>query len=157
MRGIISFLACLSILAIPVLGAFDSAVDSLEASLDSSIKELAELRKRVADEKAPLSKDLNRLSLEVRELRQTFEKVSRTRDAKGFDISSLENNTKQRKDEVDYLVSLMTEYVTNIESRADAAERVLYQDAIDETLLAVDDPSLSYEASSWEWTVSSRL
>ncbi|MCH2387820.1 MAG: MotA/TolQ/ExbB proton channel family protein [Opitutales bacterium] len=146
MRGIISFLACLSILAIPVLGAFDSAVDSLEASLDSSIKELAELRKRVADEKAPLSKDLNRLSLEVRELRQTFEKVSRTRDAKGFDISSLENNTKQRKDEVDYLVSLMTEYVTNIESRADAAERLLYQDAIDETLLAVDDPSLSYEA-----------
>ncbi|MEM9161366.1 MAG: MotA/TolQ/ExbB proton channel family protein, partial [Verrucomicrobiota bacterium] len=43
-------------------------------------------------------------------------------------------------------VSLMTEYITNIESRSDPAERLLYQDQIDETLLAVDDPNNAYEA-----------
>ena len=145
MKGLFSFLASLFVSAIPSLGEFNIAVGSLEDSLSVSIKELAELREEIAGEKAPLSKDLNRLSLEVRELRQEFDKVSRTRDAKGFDLSSLENNTKQRKDEVDYIVSLMTEYITNIESRADSAERLLYQEAIDETLLTVDDPNLSYE------------
>lgn len=145
MKGLFSFLASLFVSAIPSFGEFNIAVGSLEDSLSVSVKELAELREKIAGEKAPLSKDLNRLSLEVRELRQEFDKVSRTRDAKGFDLSSLENNTKQRKDEVDYIVSLMTEYITNIESRADSAERLLYQEAIDETLLTVDDPNLSYE------------
>ena len=125
MKGLFSFLASLFVSAIPSFGEFNIAVGSLEDSLSVSIKELAELREEIAGEKAPLSKDLNRLSLEVRELRQEFDKVSRTRDAKGFDLSSLENNTKQRKDEVDYIVSLMTEYITNIESRADSAERLL--------------------------------
>ena len=126
MRGIISFLACLFILAIPSLGAFESAVDSLEASLDSSIRELAELRKKVASEKVPLSKDLNRLSLEVRELRQAFEKVSRTRDAKGFDISSLENNTKQRKEPepttLDAIIGRLTQHPDACHTRAAATE-----------------------------------
>lgn len=145
MKYLCSFVVSLWVLAIPSFGDFEIAVDSLEDSLGASIKELAELREEIAGEKAPLSKDLNRLSLEVRELRQEFDKVSRTRDAKGFDLSSLENNTKQRKDEVDYIVSLMTEYITNIESRADPAERLLYQEAVDETLLTVDDPNLAYE------------
>jgi len=145
MKGLFKFLVGSLVFATPSFGEFDIAVGSLEDSLSASIKELAELRAEIAGEKAPLSKELNGLSLEVRELRQEFDKVSRTRDAKGFDLSSLENNTKQRKDEVDYIVSLMTEYITNIESRADPAERLLYQEAIDETLLTVDDPNLSYE------------
>ena len=145
MKGLYKFLVGSLVFAMPSFGEFDIAVGSLEDSLSASMKKLAELRAEIAGEKAPLSKDLNRLSLEVRELRQEFDKVSRTRDAKGFDLSSLENNTKQRKDEVDYIVSLLTEYITNIESRADPAERLLYQEAIDETLLTVDDPNLSYE------------
>lgn len=124
-------------------GSLDRATMELQARLESSLEELAELRNEIASSKAPLSKELNALDAEVGELRKTFDTVSRQRDSKTLDLSSLELNIKQGSDELDYLVSLMTEYITNIESRADPSERVLYQDRIDRTLLAIDDPERS--------------
>ncbi|MCH6258212.1 MotA/TolQ/ExbB proton channel family protein [Puniceicoccaceae bacterium K14] len=122
--------------------SLDGAMSSVQSSLDNSLQELKELREEVAEKKVPLAKELNSLNAEVRELRKEFEKTSRTGDAKTLDISSLEVNVKQRQDEVDYVISLMTEYISNIESRADPSERALYQDMIDETLKTVDDPEL---------------
>lgn len=121
----------------------DSAVDSVEKSLEESLGELSTLREEIADTKAPLAKELNTLNAEVSELRKEFDKISRASDAKTLDLSSLELNVKQRQDEVDYVVSLMTEYISNIESRADASELEMYQPTIDATLLAVDNPELA--------------
>lgn len=135
---------CLAPLAhVSAQSSLEEAVGSVEKSLESSLGELSDLRKSVADSKAPLAKELNTLNSEVRELRNEYEKVSRTSDATTLDLSSLELNVKQRQDEVDYVVSLMTEYISNIESRADASELETYQPVIDSTLLAVDDPELS--------------
>lgn len=121
----------------------DSAVSSVEKSLEGSLAELSTLRDEVSQTKAPLAKELNALNAEVSELRKEYEKTSRTSDATTLDLSSLELNVKQRQDEVDYVVSLMTEYISNIESRADASELSLYQPTIDATLLAVDNPELA--------------
>lgn len=118
------------------------AVNSVQKSLESSLAELAELREEISTQKVPLAKELNTLNAEVSELRREFDKTARSGDAKSLDISSLELNVKQRQDEADYVISLMTEYISNIESRADASERFLYQDMIDETLKAVDNPEL---------------
>ncbi|MDQ8205489.1 MotA/TolQ/ExbB proton channel family protein [Pelagicoccus sp. SDUM812003] len=122
--------------------SLDSAVGSVEKSIETSLSELSELRSTISSEKAPLAKELNSLNAEVSELRKEFEKESRASDAKSLDLNSLEVNVKQRQDEVDYVVSLMTEYITNIESRADSSELDEYQPTIDATLLAVDDPEL---------------
>lgn len=121
----------------------DAAVSSVEKSLKDSLSELAELRDEVGQAKAPLAKELNALNAEVSELRKEYEKTSRNSDATTLDLSSLELNVKQRQDEVDYVVSLMTEYISNIESRADASELSMYQPTIDATLLAVDNPELA--------------
>ncbi|EDY81427.1 transporter, MotA/TolQ/ExbB proton channel family protein [Verrucomicrobiia bacterium DG1235] len=123
--------------------SLDSAVGSVQESLDDSLKELASLREEISSSKAPLSKELNALNAEVSDLRKEYEKSARASDATTLDLSSLELNVKQRQDEVDYVVSLMTEYVSNIESRADASELDTYQPMIDATLLAVDNPELA--------------
>ncbi|MBC2605423.1 MotA/TolQ/ExbB proton channel family protein [Pelagicoccus albus] len=141
-------LATASLLLAPLLSlsaqtSLESAVSSVESSLEDSLAELSTLRSTIADEKAPLAKDLNSLNAEVSDLRKEFEKASRTSDATTMDLSSLELNVQQRQDEVDYVVSLMTEYISNIESRADPSELDTYQPKIDSTLLAVDDPELS--------------
>lgn len=119
-----------------------AAVNSVEKSLEKSLSELTELREEISSSKVPLAQELNALNAEVLELRKEFEKASRASDTTSLDLSSLEVNVKQRRDEVDYVVSLMTEYISNIESRADPSERLLYQGMIDETLKAVDDPEL---------------
>lgn len=121
----------------------EAAVSSVESSLEGSLSELAALREEVAESKAPLAKELNALNAEVSELRKEFDKTSRNSDATTLNLSSLELNVKQRQDEVDYVVSLMTEYISNIESRADASELDMYQPTIDSTLLAVDNPELA--------------
>ncbi|MEM9159877.1 MAG: hypothetical protein AAGB46_12595 [Verrucomicrobiota bacterium] len=95
MKKVFSVIAVLAAFAsFPCFGSIGDAVESVEKSLKDSLLELAELRKEVAEKKAPLSKELNRLNLEVNDLRQAFEKASRTRDTKGLDLSSLENNIK---------------------------------------------------------------
>lgn len=121
----------------------EEAVESVQDSLAESLKQLSALRMEVSSEKAPLAKELNELNLVVSDLRKEFEKASRTSDAKTLDLSSLELNVKQRQDEVDYVVSLMTEYISNLESRADPSELEAYLPKIDETLLAVDNPELA--------------
>lgn len=146
MRKLVPTLAALGTLAtanVFAQGSLDSAVSSVQKSIETSLSELASLREEVASEKAPLAKELNSLNAEVNELRKEFDKASSTSDAKSLDLSSLEVNVKQRQDEVDYVVSLMTEYITNIESRADSSELATYQPKIDETLLAVDNPELA--------------
>lgn len=141
---LIAIAVAVSLFPIFALGqdSLTGAVGSVQKSLESSLEELKELREEISDKKAPLAKELNTLNAEVRELRKEFDNTSRASDAKSLDISSLEVNVKQRRDEVDYVVSLMTEYISNIESRADSSERFLYQDMIDETLKSVDDPEL---------------
>ncbi|MDQ8187787.1 MotA/TolQ/ExbB proton channel family protein [Pelagicoccus sp. SDUM812002] len=130
------------VVALTAQSKLDTAVRSVEASLEESLGELSTLRQDISEKKAPLAKELNTLNAEVSELRNEFEKVSRASDATSLDLSSLELNVKQRQDEVDYVVSLMTEYISNIESRADASELEMYQPKIDATLLAVDNPEL---------------
>lgn len=120
---------------------FKAANAKVDAKLADSKARYNAFLLKMADEKIPLSKELNALQAEVIELRFEAEKALSLRDNKDVDIATLEKDVKVRQDDVDYMANLMQEFLNSLRSRMDASEIQLYDDKLTTALAAIDDTS----------------
>jgi biopolymer transport protein ExbB len=123
-------------------GQYSGQGVSPEASVDDALQRLAAVREEIAAEKIPLSKELNTLEASVLELRREAERQQRLRDSGGMDLNALEADLKARQEEVDYISSLVTEFLSALETRADPSELAVMRSDLDRALSAIDNPSL---------------
>jgi biopolymer transport protein ExbB len=141
-----ALLACVPAAAqSPAAGAnqgFQGAAADLQRQLDESLKELAELRRRVADETLPMSRKLREAETRLADLRAEYQKVSRSLDTGTQGISNTRAEIKARNDEAGYLGNLVAEYSRNFESRLHIAELQRHKSAIEASRLALENSAL---------------
>ena len=136
---LLTFLGATATLAAQSPAEVDASVTQ---SLEDALATLSTQREAIAEDKVPLSRELNTLQNQVIKLRSEADRTARNRDAGEIGLTALEADVAARTDQADYVRSLLVEYVASIESRADASERPRWQPGVDAALRAVDDPEL---------------
>jgi biopolymer transport protein ExbB len=130
--------------------SFDEAASKAQEDLDRALKELAELRKSIAGEKLPLTRELSRLETQLSESRSEHEEMNRVLDTRNLDLSNLNTEIEARREERSYLSNLLDEYARNFETRVHISELQRYREVIDNARLAPEKADLSpakvYEA-----------
>jgi biopolymer transport protein ExbB len=122
---------------------FNEATRTLQRQLERTLSDLDRLRQRIAEEKIPLSAELNRLQEELLAARREAEQTTRLLDSRTLDLSNLRAENEARTAEVDYLSnSLLGEYVRNFTARLHVSETQRYRTQVDETTLAMENSSL---------------
>ena len=116
-----------------------SASSVATTDLKTSLEELAEVRKNIATVKVPLINDVSQLESEVRQKQSKVDRLLRLRDNNDMSLNRLRDQVKALNAQNDYAASLLDEFVRTFESRIDFSETQLYQEAIDEARLILDD------------------
>jgi biopolymer transport protein ExbB len=123
----------------------EAAARSAEERLESSLRELAELRERMAAEKLPLSKRLSELEAELTAARQEYQKVSRDLDERALKLNSLRDGIKAYENQASHLQTLVTDYLRNFESRLHIVEIQRYKEPLSKAKLARENTALTPE------------
>jgi biopolymer transport protein ExbB len=144
---------CLIISALSVLfscstgyagqASFENATESISSRLDESLSELASLRKKMAEEKIPLSRRLRELESQLVEVRLEYQQTTRLLDSRTLDLSNLKNEIESRREEGTYLSNLLSEYIRNFESRLHISELQRYRKPLEDAKLAAENTALS--------------
>lgn len=125
-----------------------AAVAAMQARLDGSTRHLAELRKRIADEKIPLANTLSEAEAALSGLRKEYDAIKRQADGSTLEMASLRTEIKQREAERNYLNSLFGEYARNFETRLHISELEQYKDALASAKSAqerlLDEPAAAF-------------
>lgn len=139
------FIALAAAFSASIAGAqtYESAAAQAEADMKRAERELADLRGRIIDERAPLAEELNRLESEIIQKRDEAQRAQIRVDGAQVDLRALENEVGARRDENDYMRSLMTEYIRAFETRVHPAEVQLYRERAFDVINAVENPNLS--------------
>ncbi len=108
----------------------EAAAAAMRSRVEETVGRLNELRKRVADEKIPLTQSLAEAERALSELRKSYDAEKRQADNAALEMSSLRSEIKQRESERNYLSSLFAEYARNFETRLHITELEQYRDAL---------------------------
>lgn len=141
--SLLLFVSSFSIYAENETPAFNNASESVRKQLTESMKELDELRKKIAEDTIPLSRKLNELENELSSVRLEYQQTTRLLDSRTLDLTNLNSEIKSRKDEKNYLSNLLGEYVRNFESRLHIAEIQRYESQLEAARLAPENSNLS--------------
>ena len=131
-----------ALLASLCVGAHAQSAE-IEAKLESSLRELSNIREEVTTEKLPMVRGLNALEDEVLDVRLELQQVQRQLDSRNLDLNNLRNEIKSRQGEKSYISNLLGEYIRNFQTRLHIAELDRYKETIDEAVLAPDNTNLS--------------
>lgn len=101
--------------------------DLVQRELQKALEQLDTERARIAQEKIPLAERVSALEATLIEERRRMEETRRKADNRSLDLSKLRNDIKAREQEQQYLVSLFSEYLRNLESRLHIAELSRYE------------------------------
>ncbi|MEZ5276284.1 MAG: MotA/TolQ/ExbB proton channel family protein [Opitutaceae bacterium] len=142
-RNLLTITAALIAGTIASAQTYSAAASSAVGDLQKVEAELAALRTRIADEKIPISKDLNRLENEVLAKRREVNRVENVRDNRKVDLNALENEVQARGEQNDYVRSLLTEYIRAFRTRIHVSEIQKYDEIAHEAQTAVDDANLT--------------
>ena len=130
--------------SVAVFGAdYRQAAGSARSDLDGALERLEKARNKIAAERIPVSKKLSALRSEVLVLRREMEQSRAVRDNKIVDLAGIERELKQRKDEVSYLATLMSDYIQRFETQIHISEVQVYEVDLKDAKLVGDDASLS--------------
>ena len=125
---------------------FEAAAGSAKADLNKALAELSALEKSIADEKIPLSRELNELESNVIAKRRELSDAKRLQDRKAVDLTRLKNEEKAFKDQNDYLrKTLLEEYIRRFETRTHASEKGQFATLIKPARAANENPSAKSE------------
>ncbi len=127
------------------LGAqsFEQVAASAHGELVQAGDQLESFKEQIVMERQPLQAEESRLKDRAFELRAELGRILRRRDNTDRDLRSLENDVEARKDENDYLTSLMGEYIRAFDNRLHISERQLHAEQVEEAKLATEDINLS--------------
>jgi len=126
---------------------FDSVQSKASAKLENAIAELGALQESISGEKVPLAKELNRLDIEVSDLKTDLNRLERLRDSRDLNLSALEAEVEARRDEIDYAKNLLIEFINNQTASSDAAERQIYEAKFLDILNSADTLGEDLDAS----------
>lgn len=125
---------------------FQAAAGSAKSDLDKALAELSALEKQIADEKIPLSREMNKLESEVIAKRREHSDAKRLQDRKAVDLTRLKTEEKAFKDQNDYLrKTLLEEYIRRFETRTHASEKEQYTALVKTAREANENPSAKSE------------
>jgi len=124
---------------------FSSVSQSIDQKLDQSLQRLAEIRDRIAEEKIPLSKQVNQLESEVVSLRNRKDDLLKIRDNRTVDLNSLERQVGQMEDQVDFIGNQLNQFINEFEGRLDISELASYEELVNDAKLAPQNENLSPE------------
>ena len=123
-----------------------AAAGSAKSDLDKALAELSALEKQIADEKIPLSREMNKLESEVIAKRREHSDAKRLQDRKAVDLTRLKTEEKAFKDQNDYLrKTLLEEYIRRFETRTHASEKEQYTALVKTAREANENPSAKSE------------
>lgn len=125
--------------------SFDTAARKAQDDLERSLKELTELRERIAAEKLPLSRELHRLESRLADARAEQRDMGRGLDTSSLDLNALQARIQARRDEKTYLSNLLEEYVRNFETRVHITELQRYRDVLERARNAPEQHDLTPE------------
>ena len=145
-KTLILFLVVLLGQALGQAQTFEAVAGSAKADLEKALAELSALEKQIADEKIPLSREMNKLESEVIAKRREHSDAKRLQDRKAFDLTRLEAEEKAFKDQNDYLrKTLLEEYIRRFETRTHASEKEQYTTLVKNARAANENPSVKSE------------
>ena len=125
---------------------FEAAAGSAKADLEKSLAELSALEKQIADQKIPLSREMNKLESDVIAKRREHSDAKRLQDRKAVDLTRLKAEEKAFKDQNDYLrKTLLEEYIRRFETRTHASEKEQYTTLVKTARAANENPSAKSE------------
>lgn len=125
---------------------FEAAAGSAKADLDKALAELSALEKQIADEKIPLSREMNKLESDVIAKRLEHSDAKRLQDRKAVDLTRLKAEEKAFKDQNDYLrKTLLEEYIRRFETRTHASEKEQYMTLVKTARATNENPSAKSE------------
>ena len=125
---------------------FEAAAGSAKADLHKALAELSALEKQIADEKIPLSREMNKLESDVIAKRREHSDAKRLQDRKSVDLTRLKAEEKAFKDQNDYLrKTLLEEYIRRFETLTHASEKDQYTTLIKTSRAANENPSAKSE------------
>ncbi len=132
--------------AVLAMGA-QAQESGVQANLATSLNELSQVRASISEKKLPLVKKLNELEDAVLDLRLEHRKVMHQLDSRNLELNNLHSEAKAREDEKNYISNLLDECTRNFQTHLHIAELARYQDAVDEAVLAPENPNLSEQES----------
>jgi len=119
-----------TLLALSPLAAWaqglNGALSSAQADLDDALARYATLQERIKDEKIPLDRELNTINAELREKRRDADRSRRLQDNSTVDLRSLEERVQARREQLDYVSNLISDFGERFDRDIDLSERVLY-------------------------------
>jgi len=118
---------------------------SVSSRLEKVVSELAAERDRIADEKVPLTARLAGLESELIAARKSFEDARRGADNRNLESNNLKNDIKARKQEHEYLITLLSEYTRNLEARLHISELQLYGELLQAARESLDRSDASIQ------------
>ncbi len=116
---------------------------SARQDLEKSLKELADLRERIANEKVPMNRELRTREERLAKLRAELDDLNRGLDTTNLDLGNLRSGADAREKEIVYLSNLLDEYIRNLESRVHITELQRYRESLEKARLAPEDSDLS--------------
>jgi len=122
---------------------FNRAQSEIDEKLDASLKELAEVRRSIQEEKAPLSRNVSELQRKVVELRQEQERLQRIQDSRTIDISTLESQVNSLTERSQFINDRLQEFTGAFANRIDYSELPLYEEVLSEAQTAPNNVNLS--------------
>jgi len=125
--------------------SFSQVSGNVDQKLEAALQELSSVRSEIAEKKKPLSTDVAKLESEVLELRREYDRLLKLKDSRTINLTSLENQVKQMKDQADFVNSRLREFIDGFEQRVDHSELPLYEEMISEAKLAPKDVNMTEE------------
>jgi len=145
-----SLFAAISLLALPFglantaqAQSFNSASDQARSDLKAALSQLAETRGDIATEKIPLIREVSSLEDQVRQKSDELDRLRRLRDNSDLGLNRLREQVKAITAQNEYAAGLLDEFVRSFETRIDYSEVQLYSAAAEEARLALDDSDMT--------------
>lgn len=123
--------------------AFDKASADFQQQVRQSLQQLVDLQARIADEKVPLTRQVNELETRLSAVRQEYQDATRLLDTRELDLNNLRFQNKGKQEDIAYLSTLFGEYIRTFESKLHIVELQRHEDLLQRTRLAMDNSSLS--------------
>jgi len=120
-----------------------SAYQSADADLKASLNDLSALRQDIKDEQIPLAKELREVQDDLRVKRGEVARIQRLRDNSTVDLNRLKDNVKGRRDQIDYMSNLVTEYGRSLKVRVNLSEQQFFKTDFDQFDAIGNNPELS--------------
>jgi len=122
-----------------------SNTTAAQTQLVQAQQELSKLRDEITAAKIPLSVALREAETELFARRRESERLQRLADNRNVDLRNLENEQKLRNEEVDYLSTLLTDYLSRLNSTVDASEIQIVGESLTKMLNVGETPDIARE------------